>query len=133
RRHAALLAATVALLLPASGLLDGAWRLGTGQGLALGIVLCALVLWVSEAVPLFVTGVGVGLAGAAWLAPVLAVAPETFVAPFASDVILLFLGGFVLSGVLERHGVAERLARAVLARVGTGSDRVVLGVLLTTA
>lgn len=129
----ALLIAVVALLVPASGLLDGPWGLGRGQGLALGIVCGALVLWVTEAVPLFVTGIAVGLLGAAWLAPNLSLAPEVFVAPFASDVILLFLGGFVLSAVMERHGLAERLARLVLARVGTHSDRVLLGVLLTTA
>lgn len=125
--------AAVLLLGLSSGLFNATLGLKGGQGVALGILLAALVLWVSEAVPLFVTGIGVGLLGAVWLAPALGVPPETFVAPFASDVILLFLGGFVLSSVLEEHGLAERLARAVLARVGTESDRVLLGVLLTTA
>ncbi len=127
------LLAAIGLIAPASGALDGALALGPGQGIALGIVLAALVLWVSEAVPLFVTSVGVGLAGATLLAPAIARPSETFVVPFASDVILLFLGGFALSAVLERHGLADRLARSVLSRSGGRPDRVLLAVLLTTA
>ena len=105
----ALLAAAV-LIVPLWGVLDRPLGLEPGQGIALGIVLAALILWVTEAVPLFVTSVGIGLAGATLLAPSLGVASDTFITPFASDVILLFLGGFVLSAVLERHGLAERAA-----------------------
>jgi len=127
----ALLAAAV-LIVPLWGVLDGPLGLAAGQGIALGIVLAALVLWVTEAVPLFVTSVGIALAGATLLAPALGVSSDTFIVPFASDVILLFLGGFVLSAVLERHGLAERLARTVLARVGSKPSRVLLAILLTT-
>lgn len=127
----ALLAAAV-LIVPLWGVLDRPFGLAAGQGIALGIVLAALVLWVTEAVPLFVTSVGIALAGATLLAPALGVSSDTFIIPFASDVILLFLGGFVLSAVLERHGLAERLARTVLARVGSEPSRVLLAILLTT-
>lgn len=125
--------AALAILVPALGVLDGPLGLGLGQGIALGIVLAALVLWVTEVVPLFVTSVGIALVGATLLAPALGVSSDTFIVPFASDIILLFLGGFVLSAVLERHGLAERLARTVLARVGGAPSRVLLAVLLTTA
>jgi sodium-dependent dicarboxylate transporter 2/3/5 len=126
------LIALVVLIVPSLGALDRALALGAGQGIALGIVLAALVLWVTEAVPLFVTSVGIALAGATLLGPALGVSSDTFIVPFASDVILLFLGGFVLSAVMERHGLAERLARVVLAQVGGGAPLVLLAVLLTT-
>lgn len=125
--------AALVLVIPSLGLLNAPLGLGAGQGIALGIVLLALVLWVTEVVPLFVTSVGIGLAGATLLAPAIGVRSDTFIVPFASDVILLFLGGFVLSAVLEKHGLAERLARAVLAKVGSQPPRVLLGVMLTTA
>lgn len=125
-------AATLLIVFGLGGF-DRPFGLSGGQGLALGIVLGALVLWVTEAVPLFVTGMAVGLVGAVSLAPRLGVPSQTFIQPFASDVILLFLGGFVLSAMMERHGLARRLAAQVLARAGTSPPRVVLGLLLTTA
>lgn len=130
---AALVGGAFAFAVPASGLLDGWLGLGTGQGPALGIVLLALVYWVSEAVPLFVTGALVALLGAAVLAPWLGLPSATFVTPFASDVSLLFLGGFVLSEVLRAHGLDRVLAGLVLERTGSAAPRVLAGVLIASA
>lgn len=133
RRWGPVSVAMLVLLLGALGVVEGPWGLTRPQGIALATMLAAVVLWSSEAVPLFVTSVLVGLLGAGWLAPRLGEAPSRFLAPFASDVILLFLGGFVLSAALHRHGIDERLARRVLARTGSEPRRVVVAVALTTA
>ncbi|MHC5003411.1 MAG: SLC13 family permease, partial [Planctomycetota bacterium] len=56
-----------------------------------------------------------------------------FTAPFFSDVILLFLGGFVLSAALHKYGIDERLARWVLARAGASIPRLMAGIMGITA
>ncbi len=132
KRAAWVVLAAALYALPASGLLAG-WGLDRAQGLGLGVVLLALCLWVSEAVPLFVTGAAVALLGASTLAPVTGEPSASFVLPFASDITLLFLGGFVLSELMREHGVDQLVARRVLARVGTQPRRVMIGVLGTTA
>jgi sodium-dependent dicarboxylate transporter 2/3/5 len=129
----ALASAVLVFVLPSSSVLDGGLGLESGKWPALGIVLVALVPWVAEAVPLFVTGGLVALVGAAVLAPWLGVPSATFVTLFASDVSLLFLGGFVLSDVLRAHGLDRLLAGWVLHRTGSSSERVVGGVLLASA
>jgi solute carrier family 13 (sodium-dependent dicarboxylate transporter), member 2/3/5 len=108
------------------------------QHIALVIVLAAALLWVTEAVPLYVTALLVALLNVVWLTPALqardvALGAEAFLAPFFSNIILLFLGGFVLSAALSRYGVDTRMARWVLGRTGTSPSRVLLGLMLVTA
>ena len=103
------------------------------ESLGLGIVVAALVLWLTEAVPLFVTGALIALLGATFLAPSVGVPGETFLAPFASDISLLFLGGFVLSDLMRVHGLDRTLAAGVLARTGSASENVIGGVMVATA
>lgn len=103
-----------------------------------GIVLVAAILWITEAVPLFVTSLLVLALELTWLAPSLAStsggrAPALFVNAFFSDVTLLFLGGFVLSAGLERTSLDRRLARAILRRAGRTPARVLLATMITTA
>jgi solute carrier family 13 (sodium-dependent dicarboxylate transporter), member 2/3/5 len=105
---------------------------------ALAIVLVAAVLWITEVVPLYVTALLVALLNIVWLTPSmrasgLDVDPEAFLAPFFSNIILLFLGGFVLSAALQRYGLDTRMARAVLLRTGSSPPRVLLGLMLVTA
>lgn len=127
------LSAFAIVVLGASWAFRGTLGLSPPESIGFGIVAAALVLWLTEAVPLFVTGALIALLGATLLAPFVGVSGETFLAPFASDVSLLFLGGFVLSDLMRAHGLDRRLAAAVLARTGHGSDRVIGGVLLSTA
>src|SRR5690606_34109028 len=70
--------------------------------IAFATLLIAATLWVSEAVPLFVTSFIVLALNLVWLVPALEqtqapVSPGIYLAPFFSDIILLFLGGFVVS------------------------------------
>lgn len=76
------------------------------------INVAVVVLWVSEALPLWVPAV---LGPACAFALGVADAPTAF-GPFAHDLILLFLGGFVLAAGLAARGVDRRVALWMLAR-----------------
>lgn len=54
-------------------------------------------------------------------------------APYANNIIFLFLGGFFLAAAMERWGLHRRVAYAILGVVGTDARRVVLAFMLATA
>lgn len=104
-----------------------------------GVVLVsAATLWVTEVVPLFVTSFVVLMLNLVWLRPVLQHAGRPvdgalFLTPFFSDIVLLFLGGFVLSSALHKFQLDDRIARAILARTGRSVPRFLFGVMAVTA
>lgn len=105
---------------------------------SLGILLAAATLWITEAVPLFVTSLMVLFLCLVWLVPVMqqdgmSVNNQVFLSPFFSDIVLLFLGGFVLSAALHKQRVDEWLARSIMQRTGTSIPRLMLSVMLVTA
>lgn len=88
-----------------------------------------LTWWVSEAVPLPVTALLPVL-----LLPVMDVMPfRIAAAPYASDIVFLFLGGFLLALAIEKWNLHRRIALNIVKRTGTGSNRIVLGFMLATA
>ena len=99
-----------------------------GRATAAVAVLMA-VWWLSEAIPLSATA----------LLPLLlfpltgAQSIAAAAAPYASDVIYLFLGGFVLGLAMERWGLHRRIALTTILLVGTGPHRVVGGFMLASA
>jgi len=102
------------------------------------ILVTAATLWVTEAVPLFVTSFVVLLLSLVWLRPVLeatgkSVTAGEFLSPFFSDIILLFLGGFVLSSALHKFALDDRIARAIISRTGRSVPRLLVGVMVVTA
>jgi len=102
------------------------------------ILVVAATLWITEAVPLFATSLLVLFLELTWLqaafresgAPV---ADGRFLAPFFSNVVLLFLGGFVLSAAFRKFLVDERLARWVLRRSGGRPGALLAAVMAVTA
>jgi len=105
---------------------------------ALVLLMVAAILWATAAIPLFLTGIAVLGVSLAWILPTLqAFAPsttaETFTGAFFSPVILLFLGGFVLSAGLSRAALDRRIAEFVLRRSGGGLPRTTAAVLALTA
>ena len=105
------------LALPAPDGLDPAgWRVA-----AVGLLMA--VWWMTEALPIAATSLVPLVAF-----PVLGVgAVDEVAAPYASPIVLLFLGGFLLAKGMERWGLHRRLALAVLARVGGSPRRVLAG------
>ena len=77
---------------------------------ALALLVLVAVLWMTEAIPLALTGL---------IIPVLAtllhlVAPRIAFSEFAHPIIFLFMGGFVIAGALTRHGLDKLLAQKLI-------------------
>lgn len=150
-----------AMLLPllvwwwsASVAVPQAW-LGVVEGRMLAIVCFALVFWILEPIPVFATSVAVVFLQAVFIsdsafhflrsdgAPSLAVTQgaaleglldyKDLFHSFAAPVIMLFLGGFFLSGAATKYGLDRNLARLLLKPFGNRVETVTLGLMLITA
>ena len=103
----------------------------TAHGKAcLGILLFAVTLWVTEALPFAVTSLFVLL-----LIPVFGIAdyPSVVAAGFGNPIITFFIGVSMLSAGFSHSGRGKRLVLHVLRIVGTKTDRVLLGFLVAGA
>ena len=110
------------LLPPPPGMPAEAWRL-------VALAAWMIVWWLSEAVPIPATAL-LPLV----LMPLYAVQEIDAVAPaYADPLIFLFLGGFMLAAAMQKSGLHRRIALGIVARVGTGPDRIILGFMLATA
>ncbi len=99
------------------------------QATVLGVAAWMAIWWISECLPLAVTA----LLPIALFPTLGATTTREATAPFANDVVYLYLGGFLLAEALQYWRAHERLALGVVLKVGTDSRRLVLGVMLATA
>ncbi len=87
------------------------------------------VWWMTEAIPIPATAL-LPLA----LFPTLGILEmPSAAAPYANELIFLFMGGFLIALAMERWGLHRRMALAIMAFVGTGPKRLVLGFMVATA
>jgi sodium-dependent dicarboxylate transporter 2/3/5 len=118
-----LLAALCWWLLPQSEALTPAGR----STAALGVWMA--VWWMTEAIPLPATAllpvVAFPLAGVQTTSQTLQ--------PYASDIIFLFMGGFIIGLAMQRWGLHTRIGLAIVRRVGTSPVRLVGGFMAATA
>ncbi|MCW2336020.1 sodium-dependent dicarboxylate transporter 2/3/5 [Sphingobium sp. B2D3A] len=108
--------------------------LGDAQGLSpegrwvAAVATLMALWWITEATPIAVTA----------LLPILLfpMASDRSVAqvaaPYASPIIFLFLGGFLLAIAMQKWQLHRRVALLTLRRVGTSPRQIVLGLMLTT-
>ena len=95
----------------------------------LGLAMWMALWWMSEAVPLAVTS----------LLPLVILPLFTSLgfgaasAPYASNIVYLFMGGFMLGLAMQRWGLHRRIALAMLVAVGSGQRRLIAGFMLVTA
>lgn len=95
----------------------------------LGVAMWMAVWWLAEPVPLAATSL-LPLA----LFPALgAASSREAAAPYANDLVFLFLGGFLLATALERWSAHARIAYTLISVVGVEGRRVVLGFMIATA
>lgn len=106
----------------------------------LAIFLAAIMLWVTEAIPLSATAVLVIMAEVLLvsdqaLLPVAETAPasESFYAALANPVIILFLGGFMLADGAAKYGVDRAIAAVMLKPFLSSPRMMLMGVMLITA
>lgn len=117
------LAVAVYLLLPGGE--DGVSDAARGVA-AVGVLMA--VWWVTEALPLYATAL-LPIA----LFPLLGATDiEAATAPYASDIVFLFMGGFMLALAMQRWGLHRRIALRTVLAVGTKPVRVVGGFMLAT-
>lgn len=122
------IAVVVYLLLPAG--VDGdSVSLGHGGRATAAIAAWMAAWWLTEAVPLAATAllpiVLFPLTGANSLAQT--------TAPYASPLIFLFMGGFIIGLAIQRFGLHRRMALHVLLWMGTSPRRLVAGFMLASA
>jgi len=92
----------------------------------LAIMALAVMLWVTETLPFAVTALLVVV-----LIPVFGIADYRAVvrAGFGDPVITFFIGALIMSAAFTQSGLGTRLVYQILLRVGTRTDRVLLGFL----
>ena len=99
-----------------------------GQRVAAVAALMA-IWWMTEAIPLAATALL-----PIPLFPILGVMPvSAATAPFAHELIFLFMGGFLIALAMQRWDLHRRIALAVVATVGYQPRQLVLGFMLATA
>jgi sodium-dependent dicarboxylate transporter 2/3/5 len=114
---------SIMLVLPApAGLGHEGWRTAA-------VAVLMAVWWMTEALPIPATAL-LPLA----LFPALGVlsAPDAS-APYANELIFLFMGGFLIAVTMEKWGLHKRIALRIMSMVGTSPNRLVLGFMLATA
>ncbi|HSW28848.1 MAG TPA: DASS family sodium-coupled anion symporter [Longimicrobiales bacterium] len=85
--------------------------------------------WMTEAIPIPVTAL---LPLVLFPALGILAAPEAS-APYANELIYLFMGGFLLAAALEKWGLHRRIALRIMSWVGTKPSQLVLGFMVATA
>ena len=95
----------------------------------LAITVFAMILWISEVIPLHFTAITV-----AGLLIVLGGFDTTKVLlQFVDKVIILVFGGFVIAVALTKYKLDEYFAQKVLGKFGNSSNKIILGMVFVTA
>jgi sodium-dependent dicarboxylate transporter 2/3/5 len=94
----------------------------------LGVAAWMVTWWITECVPIIATAILPLL-----LFPLFDIATtRDAAAPYANDLVFLFLAGFLLAAALERWESHVRVAYRMVLSIGLSGHRVVLGVMLAT-
>ncbi len=122
----------VAIGLSASGFLLTWWSWPLAdprQAVVAATLVGVVVLWVTEAVPLYVSA----LVGSFLLLSLGDFSADAIFEPYFDPVIVLFLGGFVLARGMQKYTIDQRIAHEILTRVGDRPLIFVLGLMVVTA
>ena len=117
--------------IPGLGLTDS-------QEITAYILLIAALFWVSEIIPLFVVSFLILALEIVWLFPALKseglpLTPSVFYGSFFSNIILLFLGGFVLSSLMQKYGMDIKFAQLILQKTKGHPATTLLGIIVACA
>ncbi len=127
-RQRALIVGPLLAIAVAAGMNQSGWE---DQACWTGAVaILCVVWWIFEPIPIPATAI-IPLA----VFPLTGVLPqEKIAAAYGSELILLMLGGFILSAAMERSGAHRRIALGMVNVIGgTSSRRIVLGFMVASA
>ena len=104
------------------GISSDAWKV-------IAVTVFMAILWITEALPIPVTSLLPIL-----LFPALRVATiEETTAPYASPVIFLLLGGFIIALAVERYNLHKRIALHIINLTSGNANKVIAGFMIATA
>jgi len=95
----------------------------------LALAIWMVIWWASEAIPIPATA----------LLPIVALPllnifeVSEATAPYASSIIFLFMGGFIIALALEKHNLHQRIALNLLKLTGSSGNGIILGFMIATA
>lgn len=118
-----------------------AMQLHTDAAFMSAILLWATILWVTEAIPLFATGLSIIALEiifisnpGSWPSFGTGSIPfQQFLSVFAQPVLALFLGGFILARGAVKEGIDQTLAVIVIRYIGAKPKAIMFGFMLITA
>ncbi len=131
--------AVVTIILETLGTFQFLFHLDKPMSIAAAILIIAAFCWITEWIPLYITAFVILFLQLVWLLPVLhpvataSITSTSVLSPFFSNIILLFLGGFVLAALLNEYGIDKIIAYWLLKRTGTNPARILIGFMLITA
>ncbi|GAA3728471.1 sodium-dependent dicarboxylate transporter 2/3/5 [Spinactinospora alkalitolerans] len=118
----------VGVLLAGAAFLALPDSLSTGGRITAAIAILMAVWWMTEAIPIPATAL-LPLV----LFPLFGVsAIGDVAAPYADDIIFLFMGGFMLALAMQRWNLHRRIALTIVAAVGTSPVMLIAGFMLAT-
>lgn len=94
---------------------------------AFAVLIFALILWITEAIPFHVTGLL-----AVFMLSILKVGSfkDVVASGFGNHVIVFFIGVLVLSSFITKSGLGKRISVLILSKTGNRTDRIILGFLI---
>ena len=95
----------------------------------LGILVIAIILWASEAIPLAITGLLVMI-----LQPILYISkPAEVFTSFGNTAIFFLIGAFIIASAVEKHNLHKRVALLFLRKFEDNPKLFTLGIMLVCA
>ncbi|GHD35140.1 di- and tricarboxylate transporter [Nocardiopsis kunsanensis] len=104
--------------------------LSANASLVAAVAVVMAVWWMTEALPLPATAL---LPLAVFPIVLEGTSIDDVTAPYANDIIFLFMGGFVIALAMQRWNLHKRVALSIVAAVGTGPVSIIGGFMLATA
>jgi sodium-dependent dicarboxylate transporter 2/3/5 len=95
----------------------------------IGILIMAAILWITEPIPLAVTGLLIMI-----MQPILHVLTPTEVfSSFGNQAVFFLIGAFIIAAAIEKHGLHRRIALRFLSQFDENPRMFTLGIMLSCA
>lgn len=97
--------------------------------LMIGILIMAAILWITEPIPLAVTGLLIMI-----MQPLLNIrTPAQVFSSFGSNAVFFLIGAFIIAGAIEKHGLHRRIALKFLSYFEKNPHSFTFGIMISCA